>query len=47
MAKIAHKDTGRVFQISADELDWQNVGADERQMGAERHYEAELAVSSQ
>ena len=41
-AKIAHRTTGREFEISADDLDWQQVAGDERQMVTEYHYEAEL-----
>lgn len=42
VARIRHKATGDVHEIESDELDWDAVGADERQMGAEIHYEAVL-----
>lgn len=41
-ARIRHKDTGVVYDIESDELDWDAVGGDERQMGPEIHYEAVL-----
>ena len=41
-ARIRHKDTGVVYDIESDELDWDAVGGDERQMGPEVHYEAVL-----
>lgn len=42
VARIRHKVTGEVFEIESDELDWDAVGGDERQMGQEIHYEAVL-----
>ena len=41
-AQIRHRDTGVVHEIESDELDWDAVGGDERQMGPEIHYEAAL-----
>lgn len=35
VARIRHADTGEVYTIEADELDWDTVAADERQMGTE------------
>jgi hypothetical protein len=42
IARIRHKDTGVIYDIESDELDWDQVGGDERQMGPELHYEAAL-----
>ena len=39
-AKVRHAVTGEVYSISADELDWQDAGGDERPMGPAFHYEA-------
>ncbi|MCA1371522.1 hypothetical protein I6F15_30000 [Bradyrhizobium sp. BRP14] len=39
-AQIRHSETGKIYQIDSDELDWDAVGGDERQMGSEIHYEA-------
>ncbi len=39
-ARIRHKKTGEIYDIENDELDWDAVGGDERQMGSEIHYEA-------
>jgi hypothetical protein len=39
-ASIRHSQTGLVYEIEGDELDWDVVGSDERQMGSEFHYEA-------
>jgi hypothetical protein len=41
-AQIRHKTTGVVYSIESDELNWDVVGHDERQMGPETHYEAVL-----
>ena len=41
-ARIQHADTGEVFEIDADELDFEAIGADERNMGLEIHHQAEL-----
>jgi len=38
-ARIRHQMTGEIFEIESDELDWDAVGGDERQMGLEIHYE--------
>ncbi|MGE3474166.1 MAG: hypothetical protein AB7H70_00015 [Rhodospirillaceae bacterium] len=42
IARIRHKDSGVVHDIESEELDWEQVGGDERQMGTELHYEAVL-----
>lgn len=42
VARIRHADTGVVYTIQADELDWNEVGADERQMGPEVTHEATI-----
>ncbi|CAD0217244.1 MULTISPECIES: hypothetical protein [Rhizobium/Agrobacterium group] len=39
-ARIRHSATGEIHEIESDELDWDAVGGDERQMGSEIHYEA-------
>jgi hypothetical protein len=39
-ARIRHHATGEIHEIESDELDWDAVGGDERQMGSEIHYEA-------
>jgi hypothetical protein len=39
-ARIKHHATGKIYEIESDELDWDAVGGDERQMGPEIHYEA-------
>ncbi len=39
-ARIKHQETGQIYEIDADMLDWDMVGSDERQMGPELHYEA-------
>jgi hypothetical protein len=39
--------TGDIYEIESDELDWDAVGGDERQMGPEIHYEAILAYIPQ
>ena len=41
-ARIRHKDTGVVYDMEADELDWDAVGADERGMGSETIWAAEV-----
>lgn len=40
IARIRHKTTKEVFEVNADELDWELVGSDERQMGPENSYAA-------
>ncbi len=40
VAQIRHHVTGVVHEIDAEDLDWDAVGGDERQMGPEIHYEA-------
>lgn len=42
IARIRHKDTGVIYDVESDELDWDQVGGDERQMGPALHYEAAL-----
>jgi hypothetical protein len=39
-ARIRHSATREIYEIESDELDWDAVGGDERQMGPEIHYEA-------
>ena len=39
-ARIKHKDTGAIYEIASDELDWDAVSTDERDMGPEVHYAA-------
>ncbi|XSC42775.1 hypothetical protein ACF1BQ_031665 [Bradyrhizobium sp. RDT10] len=39
-ARIRHNTTAEIYEIESDELDWDVVGSDERQMGPEIHYEA-------
>lgn len=41
-AQIRHRVTGEIHEIESDELNWDAVGGDERQMGPETHYEAVL-----
>lgn len=40
IARIRHSATGEIYEIGCDDLDWDAVGGDERQMGSEIHYEA-------
>ncbi|UFW43207.1 hypothetical protein [Bradyrhizobium sp. WSM471] len=39
-ARIKHHATVKIYEIENDELDWDAVGGDERQMRPEIHYEA-------
>jgi len=39
-ARIKHKVTGVIYDVEWDELGWDAVGGEERQMGPETHYEA-------
>lgn len=41
-ARIRHRQTGQVFEVEDDELDWDMVGSDERNMGPEFRYEASV-----
>lgn len=41
-AQIRHNTTGEIYEIERDELAWNAVRGDERQMGSEVHYEAVL-----
>jgi len=41
-ARIRHRVTGEIHEIGPEELDWDAVGGDERQMGSEVHYQAVL-----
>lgn len=41
-ARISHVLSGEIFGIEADELVWDIVGGDERQMGPETHFEASV-----
>lgn len=40
VARIRHADTGTLYTIGPDELDWEQVGAEQRGMGAEVAHEA-------
>jgi hypothetical protein len=40
IAKIRHHQTGQIYEIEGDMLDWEIVDSDERQMGPEFHHEA-------
>lgn len=40
VAKIRHVETGVVYDIDCNELDWDAVGGDDREMGLETHHEA-------
>ncbi|MCS6624948.1 hypothetical protein N0B44_18705 [Roseibacterium beibuensis] len=42
VALIRHADTGEVYRIEPDELDWDEVAGDERQMGVEVAHEATI-----
>lgn len=42
IARIQHVNAGEVFEIDPDELDFEAIGADERNMGKEIHHQAEL-----
>jgi hypothetical protein len=39
-ARFTHKTTGVIHNVKSDELDWEVVDSDDRQMGPEIHYEA-------
>ncbi len=41
-ARIRHSATGEIYEIESEELDWDAVGGDERQMGLEIRYEATI-----
>ncbi|MGY3510653.1 hypothetical protein [Bradyrhizobium lupini] len=41
-ARIRHRQTGQVYEVENDELDWDMVGSDERNMGPEFRYEASV-----
>lgn len=42
VARIQHKETGEVFELFPDELEWDSVAADERQMGTEVCHRADV-----
>lgn len=42
IARFRHATTGEIFAIPADELEWAEFAADERQMGTEVGYSAEI-----
>lgn len=44
-ARVRHAETGEIHEIDSEELDWDTVGSDERQMGPETHYEAMIEHS--
>jgi hypothetical protein len=39
-ARIRHSETNKIFEIAADELEWEAIGSEERQMGPENTYAA-------
>lgn len=39
-AKIRHAESGAVYEIECNDLDWEAVNSDARQMGSEMHFEA-------
>ncbi|MGJ5208125.1 hypothetical protein [Bradyrhizobium sp. HKCCYLR20261] len=41
-ARIRHHDTGEIYEIESDELDWEIVDSDERGMGEALHHEASV-----
>jgi hypothetical protein len=41
-ARIRHRETGQIYEIDGDMLDWGVVDSDDRQMGSEFHYEATI-----
>jgi hypothetical protein len=40
-ARIKDRESGQIYEIEADELDWDVVGGNERQMGPETEWQAE------
>lgn len=42
IARFRHATTGEIFTIAADELEWAEFASDERQMGTEIGYSAEI-----
>ncbi len=42
-ARIKHRESGLIYEIDADELHWDAVGSDERQMGLEILWEAKTS----
>ena len=47
IAKLKIPQTGEVFQVYPDDLEWEIVEADERQMGPELHYCAKFSFYSE
>lgn len=43
LARIGHRETGEVFEIEPDELEWEPTGGEERSMGPEIIYTASIA----
>lgn len=41
-AKIRHAKTGKVYTINSDELLWETVESEERNMGPETHYVSDI-----
>ncbi|RXH24111.1 hypothetical protein XH99_28905 [Bradyrhizobium nanningense] len=41
-ARIRHSQTGEIYEIGSDDLDWDMVGGDEQSMGPEFRYEASV-----
>jgi hypothetical protein len=46
LAKFSIDETGEIFTVSPGELDWQQDGGDDRQMGPELRYAAVFEFSS-
>lgn len=44
-AKIRHARTGKIYEIESEELDWDAVDSDDRNMGLETHFEAVIEHS--
>ena len=41
-AQVRSKDDGQVYTIAAREIDWDQVGSDDRNMGLEVHYRGDI-----
>lgn len=41
-AKISHNNSGKIFDIESDELEWEAIGGEERGMGESTTYEAKI-----
>jgi len=42
IARVRHSTTKEIYEIESEELDWDIVGSDERQMGPETQYQADV-----